>query len=237
MAEQRYLAELGVLTSQPAPATGRAADRAGRPARARSTPDPSGVGAMMADTATLPWLRRGLGRGAGRRARRRRRRPRAPADAGPAAAAGLAEIAEAVAGARRLRRAPWSATRTRVLAGYDAAIARAASAEWRGDPAGFDAAAADLRATARPAARPGDPAGPGRRHLQPGLQRRPAGADRAATTCPSPSTCGWSCRTRGNVGLTTDDIGVTTLQPSVRGRRCRCPPTCGSPAASRSPRG
>ena len=39
-------------------------------------------------------------------------------------------------------------------------------------------------------------------------------------------------RTRGNRGLSIGDIGVADPGARGSGRRCRCPPRCGSPAAS-----
>ncbi len=212
LTEQRYLAELGALTRQ------LAAREAGTqqtvlvaPPRAVD-PDPAVVTAMMADTATEPWL------------------AAVPVDAlatGPEVATGDLVAGTAVLPAEGMTQIA-ETSRVRddfaaavvgdpdtVLAGYDAAIARASSAEWRGDDEGFAAAAADLRDTVA--------------HL------------RAQVTLLSPVDGTYSLassdaplvltvqndlpfavevrlelRTRGNVGLTTDDIGVTTLEPSSR---------------------
>lgn len=143
IAEQRYVAEL-VLVSQQA-----ATDPAGQsvlvaPAR-HVDPDPEAVAAMIADTA-LPGLR-----------------PVALTDlaAGPVAdagtpldqagaplldPAGLAELAVAAQLRDDLAGAVVGDAAS-ALAASDAALARAASASWRDDPAGFLAAARDVRDT------------------------------------------------------------------------------------------
>ena len=115
---------------------------------------PEGAGAMMADTAGLPWLR-----------------PAGPDElfavpaaaagdlAGPGEAAGLdpagmADVAAAVAVREDLAGAVVGDADT-ALQAYDAAIARATSVAWRADTDGFRAAAAALRSAHGPAARAG----------------------------------------------------------------------------------
>ncbi|WP_138757150.1 DUF6049 family protein [Modestobacter altitudinis] len=210
--EQRYLAELGALSRQLA---GR---EAGTPqtvlvAPPRTVdPDPAVVTAMMADTVTQPWL------------------AAVPVDAlstGPEVgtgdlvagtavlpAEGMTEIAET----SRVRddfAAAVVGDPDTVLAGYDAAIARAGSAQWRGDDDGFAAAAADLRDTVADL------------RAQVTLLSPVDGTYSLASSdaplvltvqndLPFAVEVRLELRTRGNVGLTTDDIGVTTLQPSSR---------------------
>ncbi len=143
VAEQRYLAELVLLSQQPV------ADPAGQSvlvAPPRDVdPDPEIVAAMISDT-TLPGLRpaaltdlaAGPAVDAGS--------PVEPADAAPLDPAGLADLA----GARDLRDDLASAVAgdaATALAPWDAALSRAASAAWRDEPAAFRSVAADVRAT------------------------------------------------------------------------------------------
>ncbi len=143
VAEQRYLAELVLLSQQPV------ADPAGQSvlvAPPRDVdPDPEIVAAMISDT-TLPGLRpaaltdlaAGPAVDAGP--------PVEPADAAPLDPAGLADLT----GARDLRDDLASAVAgdaATALAPWDAALSRAASAAWRDEPAAFRSVAADVRAT------------------------------------------------------------------------------------------
>ncbi|MBW8768004.1 MAG: hypothetical protein JF630_17900, partial [Geodermatophilales bacterium] len=144
MAEQRYLAELAVLDLQ-APAGTDQAVLVAPPREIEAGPD--GAGAMMADTAGLPWLRPGAVEGA---------------EAAPASPAGdLVTPAEAGAGTRLdpagMADVTASESIRNDLAGavvgvagtalreYDAATARAVSVDWRSDPRGFRNVAQDLR--------------------------------------------------------------------------------------------
>ena len=93
-----------------------------------------------------------------------------PVDAVQLDPAGLADVAAAVAVRDDLAGAVVGDADA-ALRAYDAAIARTdVRRPGATDPEGFRAAAAGLRAAHGPAARPGDPARPGRRHLQPGLR-------------------------------------------------------------------
>jgi hypothetical protein len=141
MAEQRYLAELAVLSLQ-APAGTEQTVLVAPPRNVEAGPE--GAGAMMADTAGLPWLRPtgpdelfGV--------------PPAPAGdlAAPGNAAGLdptgmADVAAAVAVREDLAGAVVGDADT-ALQAYDAAIARATSVAWRADTEGFRGAAHALR--------------------------------------------------------------------------------------------
>jgi hypothetical protein len=140
MAEQRYLAELALLTLQARAGTEQTVLVA--PAR-NVEAGPEGAGAMMADTTALPWLRAST---------------LAELSAGPATAGGelvqpagtggldpavMADVAAAVAVRDQLAAAVVGDAAP-ALAGYDAAIARTTSAAWRADPKAFAAAADDL---------------------------------------------------------------------------------------------
>jgi hypothetical protein len=143
LAEQRYLAELAVLSLQ-APA--------GSQQTVLVAPDrgveagPEGAGAMMADTAGLPWLRPAtlaeLSRGptsdtGGLRGAR---------GAGGLDPAGMAEVVAAAA-VRDDLAAAVVGDADGALAAHDAALARTTSTAWSADPAGFGEAATALRST------------------------------------------------------------------------------------------
>jgi hypothetical protein len=102
-----------------------------------------------------------------------------------------------------------------VLAGYDAAIARAASAEWRGHEAAFTAAVGDLEQTL------------GRLRDQVTLVAPVNGTYSLASgdaplvltvqnDLPFAVDVRLVLEARGKVGLTTEDIGVQTLEPLSR---------------------
>jgi hypothetical protein len=143
IAQQRYLAELAVLTAQ-APVGSEQTVLVTAPREVDAGPD--GAGAMMADTATLPWLRAAtLASLAGG--------PRSedgvlvePGEQLRLDAAGLADVGAAVASRDDLAGAVEGDAGT-ALQALDAATARATSVAWRADPAGFRDAAADLDAT------------------------------------------------------------------------------------------
>ena len=142
LAEQRYLAELAVLTLQ-APAGTEQTVLVAPPRDVAAGPE--GAGAMMADTAGLPWLRPSgpdeLFAG-----------PTADAGdlAGPGEAAGLdpAGMADVVAavGVREDMAGAVVGDADAALQAYDAAISRTTSVAWRADTAGFRSAAHALRA-------------------------------------------------------------------------------------------
>ncbi|MGY1660204.1 DUF6049 family protein [Geodermatophilus sp. SYSU D00705] len=144
VAEQRYLAELSLLALR------GGSDPAGQTVLVAPTrevdPDPGGAAAMMAAAAQLPWLRPAtvsqLGDGPSA-ATGELASPDAPGGLEPA---GLADVVTAIGIRDDLAGAVVDDPGT-VLAPYDAAVARAVSAAWRDDPAGFDAGAADLLAT------------------------------------------------------------------------------------------
>ncbi|MGY1731457.1 DUF6049 family protein [Geodermatophilus sp. SYSU D01045] len=211
VAEQRYVAEL-VLVSQQAPATPAGQSVLVAPPR-DVDPDPEAVAAMITGTA-LPGLRpasltdlsAGPVADAGTPLDQAGAAVLDPAGvAGLVAAAGLRDdLAGAVVGE--------PAT---VLAGYDAALARAASVAWRDDPAGFTAAAGDVRDTLA------------------GLRERvtlvaPADGTYSLASSDAPLVLTVQndlpfavrvlveARTRDNVGLTIGDVGPQELAPEQR---------------------
>lgn len=215
LSEQRYLAELGVLTTQ------LAGDRPDATQTVLVVPprqvdaDPAWATAMMADTATEPWLADAslsdLAAGPATDAGTLTGNGGADPGLSPQGLATIAttlQVRDDFAGA--VATDPDAA-----LAGYDAAIARSASAAWRSDPAGFAAAAADVGSTVA------------------GLRDRvkllvPADGTYSLSSSdaplvltvqndlPFPVDVRLELRTRGNVGLTTEDPGVITLQPQSR---------------------
>jgi hypothetical protein len=143
LAQQRYLAELGVLTAQAEPLAEQTVLVA-PPRDVEAGPD--GVGAMMADTTVLPWLRpvtlEQLDDGpAGETGDLL-----PPADPVRLDPAGLAVVREVEAGRNDLAGAVEGDAAT-ALQSFDAATARATSVAWRADPGGFRRSAADLSAT------------------------------------------------------------------------------------------
>ncbi|WP_448626264.1 DUF6049 family protein [Geodermatophilus sp. URMC 64] len=212
IAEQRYLADLALISLH-APA-----DPAQAPTVLVAPPrtvgaDADGVRAMMADTAELPWLRAATVQdvAAGPSADAGSLAP----PAGPALdGAGLAEVAAAAAVRDDLAGAVVGSPDA-ALAPDDAAIARTTSVAWRGDPAGFVAAAEQLHGA---------------------VDRL---RDRVTLLAPADGTYSLASsdaplvltvrndlpfavrvllqlRTRGNVGLQIEDIGVQELAPGER---------------------
>ncbi|WP_369257413.1 DUF6049 family protein [Geodermatophilus amargosae] len=212
IAEQRYVAEL-VLVSQQA-----GTDPAGQsvlvaPARGVD-PDPEAVAAMIADTA-LPGLRpasltdlaAGPVADAGT--------PLEQAGAAVLDPAGLGELAAAGGLRDDLAGAVVGEDPATALASSDAALARAASAAWRDDPAGFLAAAQDVRDTVG------------------GLRGRvtlvaPADGTYSLASSDAPLVLTVQndlpfavrvlpqVRTRDNVGLTIGDLSAQELAPGQR---------------------
>jgi hypothetical protein len=142
LAEQRYLAELAVLTLQARPGSTQTVLVA--PPRTVD-PGPEGAGAMMADTTQAPGLHPGAltalqaptGASVGK--------PSDRSDPARLGGTGMSDVVGAVYVRNDLAGAVPDPGRT--LAPYDAAIARTASVAWRGDPAAFRVAAAGLRSS------------------------------------------------------------------------------------------
>ncbi|WP_299959278.1 DUF6049 family protein [uncultured Modestobacter sp.] len=212
LAEQRYLAELGALTTQ-------LAERApGTPQTVLVVPprlvdpDVDSVAAMITDSITQPWLAPV---------------PVPALEAGPAAATGdlvpgaelflptegMAAIAESV----RVRDDFAAAVDDpgTELAGYDAALARAASGQWRDDTDGFADAVAQLRETMTDLRQQVTLLAP----VEGTYSLASSSAPLILTVqndLPFAVQVRLELSTRGAVGLTTEDIGVQTLPPLSR---------------------
>jgi hypothetical protein len=211
LAEQRFLAELAVLGLQ-APRGAEQTVLVAPPRQVEAGPD--GAGAMMADTAGLPWLRAGsvealLGGPATDAGTLTD-----PVDAVQLDGAGLAVLAEGVA-AREDLAAAVVGDADSALRATDAAAARASSVAWRADAEGFRVVAADFRA---------------RVDRLRGRVTLLAPADGTYTLASSDSPLVLTVtndlpfavqvrldvRTRGHRGLSIADIGVQTLAPLQR---------------------
>ena len=204
------------------------------PRRGTCDAGPEGAGAMMADTAGLPWLRASALDELFAGPSAAGRRPGRPRDAGPASTPPgwptsrrpwplRDDLAGAVVGdAGRRAARPTTPRSPGPPRSRGAATPRASAPRARG-----------LRTALERLREPGDAAGPGRRHLQPGLQRRPAGAHRAQRPARSPSR---SCSTLHDPRHPRP-VDLRHRRPDARprasARRCRCPPRCASPAGSR----
>jgi hypothetical protein len=211
MAEQRYLAELAVLSLQ-APAGTEQTVLVAPPRDVEAGPE--GAGAMMADTAGLPWLRPSTlselvsspAAPAGDLV--------SPADAVRLDPAGMADVKTSVAGRENLAGAVVGDAAS-ALASYDAAIARATSTAWRADPEGFRDGAGALR-SALDRLR-------GRVTL---LAPADGTYSLASSDAPLVLTVRndlpvavkvlLEIRTRGTRGLSISDIGIQTLAPGQR---------------------
>jgi hypothetical protein len=230
LAEQRYLAELGVLTDQLADEEPAAVQTVLVVPPRLVDADPEWASAMISATVTEPWLAAtsvpGLAAGpavdAGDLTTADPAAAPAPdpddADAfarsRPLAQAGLAQVA-ATAAIRDDFAAAVVGDPATVLAGYDAALARASSAAWRSNPPGFADAITDLTGTVTDL------------------------RDRVTLLAPADGTYSLASndaplvltvqndlpfavdvrldlRARANVGLHADDVGVTRLEPQSR---------------------
>ncbi|MCZ2823003.1 MULTISPECIES: DUF6049 family protein [unclassified Modestobacter] len=208
LVEQRYLAELAALHAQQA--DGATSTVLVAPPR-WVDPDPGTVAAMMTDTATQPWL--------------------APVSVAALADRPAAEVGELTgtdpdvrlptatmagivetSGVRDDFAAAVVGDADEALAGYDAAIARAASAQRRGDPEALQAAVTDLQGTVA------------RLREQVSLVSPADGTYTLASTdaplvltvrndLPFAVDVRLDLQSRRNVGLVTEDIGVQTLEP------------------------
>ncbi len=141
IAQQRFLAELAVLTAQAPPGSEQTVLVA-PPREVDAGPD--GVGAMMADTVALPsWLRPATLDSLADGPRTEDGELLEPADQVLLDPQGLVDVADAVAARDDLAAAVEGDAGT-ALQALDAATARATSVAWRTDPAGMRKAAADL---------------------------------------------------------------------------------------------
>ncbi|WP_040338872.1 DUF6049 family protein [Candidatus Blastococcus massiliensis] len=211
LAEQRFLAELAVLTTQ-APENTEQTVLVTAPRDVDAGPD--GVGAMMAATTSFPWLRPAsldeLSAG-----------PFSeggdlvePFDAVQLDAAGLAGVTDVLAGRNDLAGAI-EGDPDIALQAFDAAVARATSVAWRPDPGGFRDAVADLSATLQ---RLRDQV----TLLAPADGTYTLASDDAPLVLTVRNDLPFAVRVlldvgaRGSRGLTVGDIGVQVLAPGQR---------------------
>ena len=217
LTEQSFLAELGALATQPADAPSTLLVVPPR----RVDPDPATVAAMMTDTVEQPWLTAVpvpdlAGPGADDDATAAGPAGDLVPDAGtgtPLPPAGVETIAQTA----RIRddfTTAVSAPPT-VVAGYDAAIARAASAGWRQDEAAFSAGADRLREAIDSLRRQVTLVAPVDGTYSLASQDAPLVLT-VRNDLPFEIKVRLDVTTRENVQLTTDDIGVTTLEPDSR---------------------
>ena len=211
MAEQRYLAELAVLGLQ-APRGSEQTVLVAPPRLIEAGPD--GVGAMMADTAALPWLRPGTTEGLATGPVAATGALVDPADVGRLDPAGMADVLVAVALRNDMAGAVVGDADI-ALADHDAAIARATSAAWRADAEGFRAGAVALRESIDRLR--------GRVTLLAPVDGTYSLASSDAplvltvrNDLPFAVQVLLEVRTRGNRGLSIGDIGATTLVPGER---------------------
>ncbi|MGY1916859.1 DUF6049 family protein [Blastococcus sp. SYSU DS0973] len=211
IAEQRYLAELAALTLQAPPGSEQTVLVA--PPRNLDA-GLEGAGAMISDTAGLPWLRAGSV---------------AALDAVPAAdagslalpvertgldGAGMTALGAAVA-AREDLAAAIAGDADQALQAYDAGIARAASVLWREDPELFAEAAAGARATLARLRERVTVVAP----VDGTYSLASSDAPLVLTVdnpLPFPVQVRLRVDTPGNRGLSVGDIGVQTLPPEQR---------------------
>jgi hypothetical protein len=212
MAEQRYLAELAVLTLQ-APAGSEQTVLVAPPRDVQAGPE--GAGAMMADTAGgLPWLRpsgpdemfSGASAPAGDLA--------APGAGAALDPAGLADITAAETLRDDLAGAVVGNAAT-ALQSYDAAIARATSVAWHADSQGFQNSAHALRAALERLRGRVTLLAPANGTYSLGSSDAPLVLT-VRNDLPIAVHVLLEVRARGSRGLSISDIGVQTLAPGQR---------------------
>ncbi|MGY2080720.1 DUF6049 family protein [Modestobacter sp. SYSU DS0657] len=211
LAEQRFLAELGALATQ----LRGAGDQSVLVVPPRWVdPDPETVAAMMTDTATLPWLAAGPVAWPATGPSADVGDPVARTDGEALPPAGVTELARAV-GVRDDVAAAVSGEPATALAGYDAAIARAGSAAWRGDPEAFVRNASRVRETLLRLQDEVTLVSPAEGTYSLASSSAPLVLT-VQNDLPFAVAVRLELRARGNVGLTTEDIGVQVLQPLSR---------------------
>jgi hypothetical protein len=217
LAEQRYLAELGVLTGQLADEEPAAVQTVLVAPPRLVDADPAGVSAMIGATVTEPWLAAtsvtGLAAGPAADAGELVADPDRT-DGRPLPPEGLTEIAGTAAVRDDFAAAVVGDPAT-VLAGYDAALARAGSAAWRTDPAGFVAATADLTATFAELRDQVTLLAPADGTYSLASNDAPLVLT-VQNELPFAVDVRLDLESRANVGLDAEDVGVTRLEPQSR---------------------
>src|SRR3954447_6661568 len=211
MAEQRYLAELAVLSTQ-APQGTEQTVLVAPPRLVQAGPE--GAGAMMADTASQPWLRPASltelasagGSPAGNLAE--------PVDTAALDPAGMADVAASAAIRDDLAAAVVGDADT-PLRSYDAAISRAASATRRGHPEEFRAVAASLKSAMQRLRGQVTLLAPADGTYSLGSSDAPLVLT-VRNDLPMTVRVLLDVRTRGSRGLSIGDIGPQTLAPGQR---------------------
>jgi hypothetical protein len=211
MAEQRYLAELAVLSTQ-APEGTEQTVLVAAPRQVEAGPE--GAGAMMADTASLPWLRPAtldqLAAGGatpdGEMAD--------PVDAPGLDPAGMADVVASAALRDDLAGAVVGDADT-ALRSYDASISRAASSTRREAPEEFRAVAGALRSTLERVRGQVTLLAPADGTYSLGSSDAPLVLT-VRNDLPMTVRVLLDVRTRGSRGLSIGDIGPQTLAPGQR---------------------
>jgi hypothetical protein len=211
MAEQRYLAELATLAMQ-APDGTEQTVLVAAPREVEAGPE--GAGAMMTDTASLPWLRAstlaelsaGAAVPAGDLAD--------PADAPALDPAGMADVVAGTAIRNDLAGAVVGDAGT-ALRSYDAAISRAVSASRRGDPEDMRAVASALRTSMERLRQQVTLLAPADGTYSLGSSDAPLVLT-VRNDLPMTVQVLLDVRTRGTRGLSIGDIGPQTLAPGQR---------------------
>lgn len=211
MAEQRYLAELAVLSLQ-APAGTEQTVLVAPPREVEAGPE--GAGSMMADTTSLPWLRPAtlteLSAG-----------PATPpgeladlADAPALDPTGMASVVDAVTVREDLAGAVVGDDDT-ALRSYDAAISRTVSSTRRDDPEAFQEGAAALSSTMERLLAQVTLLAPADGTYSLGSSDAPLVLT-VRNDLPVTVEVRLDVRTRGSRGLSIGDIGTQTLAPGQR---------------------
>ena len=211
MAEQRYLAELAVLSLQ-APAGSEQTVLVAPPREIDAGPE--GAGSMMADTAGLPWLRPATLAELSATAAAPAGDLADPTDAPTLDPAGMVDVAGAVAVRQDLAGAVVGDDDT-ALRSYDAAIARAVSATRRGDPEDFLAVASAVHDTLDRLLHQVTLLAPADGTYSLGSSDAPLVLT-VRNDLPMTVEVRLDVRTRGSRGLIIGDIGVQTLAPGQR---------------------
>jgi hypothetical protein len=211
MAEQRYLAELAVLSMQARDGTEQTV-LVVAPREVEAGPE--GAGAMMADTASLPWLRPSTLEELSADTAEPAGELADPSDVPGLDPAGMAEVVASAAIRDDLAGAVVGDAAT-ALRSYDSAISRAVSATRRDDPEEFGAVADALHSAME-----------GVRHqvtlLAPAEGTYSLGSSDAPLVLtvrndlPMTVQVLLDVRTRGTRGLSIGDIGPQTLAPGQR---------------------
>ena len=211
MAEQQYLAELAVLSTQ-APVGTEQTVLVAAPREVDAGPE--GAGAMMADTSSLPWLRPTTLAELSAAAPRSAGELTDLVDAPLLDPAGMADLVAAAADRDDLATAVVGDADT-ALRSYDAAMSRAASVTRREEPEDFRAVAGAVRSTVERLRDQVTLLAPADGTYSLGSSDAPLVLT-VRNDLPVTVRVLLDVRTRGNRGLSIGDIGPQTLAPGQR---------------------